>query len=382
MDTEKKEKFFLDPNITDPAERVKLVENIIANSSPEQLDTTSINALSNYIIFSMDKKERLEHNIITKNFRQSIARREVSLEQFAENLANRNSGWSKDKTSSDDILYELAINDKNILFMPKKTITPEDIETIPGLKELVEDIHKIEELIETKKANGEKYGTLYKQLVELRKDQYELRAMYKKPIRLLNVRKSIINLDLSEKVVEGPDGLPVSTGIINLYTPRHICLLLSNYSRIKEECWDNFESDVHWMMEDLEELIDKTFKKNYPMYYDLIIYKIDGKSNAEIQDRLDIDYGIRHTVEYISSLWCNKIPKMIAETASREWLVWHYTKEVPGKWKKCSKCGQTKLANNIFFSKNNTSKDGFYSMCKECRNKRYQEKKMIPKGRS
>ena len=48
----------------------------------------------------------------------------------------------------------------------------------------------------------------------------------------------------------------------------------------------------------------------------------------------------------------------------------HYTEEERGKWKRCSKCGQIKLANNRFFSKNNTSKDGWYSICKECRNKK------------
>ena len=61
---------------------------------------------------------------------------------------------------------------------------------------------------------------------------------------------------------------------------------------------------------------------------------------------------------------------MIARTASDEWLIWNYTMKEPGKWKRCSKCGQIKLAHNHFFSKNNTSKDGYYSICKECRNKK------------
>ena len=56
------------------------------------------------------------------------------------------------------------------------------------------------------------------------------------------------------------------------------------------------------MMLDLEELVDAALKDKYPLYYDLLIYKIDGKSNAEIQEIIEHDYNIRHTVEYISAL--------------------------------------------------------------------------------
>ena len=92
--------------------------------------------------------------------------------------------------------------------------------------------------------------------------------------------------------------------------------------------------------------------------------------NQDIQQKLYEDYGIKHSVEYISSLWRNKIPKLIAEAAEKRWLIWHYTEEEKGKWKKCSRCGQIKLAHPKFFSKNKSSKDGYYSICKCCRNKK------------
>ena len=106
-----------------------------------------------------------------------------------------------------------------------------------------------------------------------------------------------------------------------------------------------------------------------------MIYKIDGKSNAEIQEIIEQDYNIRHTVEYISALWRNKIPKLLAEQEKKDYLEWYYMNVEYGKWKRCSKCGQYKVANNKFFSKNKTSKDGFYSICKECRNKKPAQKK-------
>ena len=105
--------------------------------------------------------------------------------------------------------------------------------------------------------------------------------------------------------------------------------------------------------------------------------KIKGRSNIEIQEALFKKHGIKHSVEYISSLWRNKIPKLIAEKEKKDFLVWYYTHEDPegAKWKRCSCCGQTKLAHPKFFSKNNTSKDGFYSLCKECRSEKNKKDK-------
>jgi hypothetical protein len=357
----------MDISLTTPEERVEKVKEIIANTPSEKLTPRYLEKLTDYIFWALDKKERLEHTISTDNRMKTVNKREFSFEGLVERLEN-----------GEDGIYNMIANDKNIIFSHKIEITEEDINTIPGLKDLVEEIKKVEELC--KNARGNRAYLLKKQLIEMRKDQYEILFAYKKPIRMMNIKKTYSFLDLSEKIKEDENGNVVSTGYINLYNPAHISLLLCHYSKIKEECWDRFESDMRWMMEDLDNLIEKTFKDKYPLYYDLIIYKIDGKSNLEIQDLLARDHKVRHSVEYISALWRNKIPKMIAETASNDWLIWHYTEEERGKWKRCSKCGQIKLANNRFFSKNNTSKDGFYSICKECRNAKTKEKKILPKG--
>lgn len=74
-------------------------------------------------------------------------------------------------------------------------------------------------------------------------------------------------------------------------------------------------------MEDLDVLVDSTLKKDFPLYYKLLIYKIDGRSNLEIQEALKDEFDITYTVEYLSSLWRNKIPKLIAEKAKEEYLI-------------------------------------------------------------
>ena len=340
----------LDYTLKTEEERVKKVEEIIANTPSEKLTSYYLNKLTEYILEARNKKERLENSIITQNHKIVMDRREVSFEGLVSKLEN-----------GEDGIYAMIANDKNIIFSPKIEITAEDLIEIPGMQELTDEIKRLEKLAEG--ATGRRAYSFKKQIIDMYKDRYVLRAAYRKPIHFTNIKKSFSRLDLTEKIFIDENDNVQSTSFINLFTPEHISLLLCNYSRIKQESWSNFESDIRWLMEDLDNLIEHTFE-DYPLYKDLIIYKIDGKSNLEIQDKLAIDHGIRHSVEYISALWRNKIPKMIAETAVKEWLIWHYTFEERGNWKRCSKCGQIKLAHNKFFSKNNTAKDGYYSICK------------------
>ena len=347
----------MDFSLETPEERNEKVKEIIANTPPEKLTPNYLEKLTDYIIFAMDKQERKRKKILTDNRMVTVNKRETSFEGLVGKLEN-----------GEDGIYNMIANDKNIIFQPKVTITEQDLAEIPELRALREAIDEVEE--QAKNARGKRAYLLRKQLIEMRQDQYIIRNAYKKPMYCRNIIKSIPKFNLDENITIDENGEPHSNGIISFFNEKHISALLCNYSRLKEDTYDNFLSDAKWMMMDLDNLVDRTLKEKYPLYYDLVIYKIDGKQNVEIQELLFEKHGIKHSVEYLSSLWRNKIPKLIAEQAVDDWLVWHYTAEERGKWKRCSRCGQIKLAHNHFFSKNKTSKDGFYSICKECRNKK------------
>lgn len=354
----------LDYTLQDPGARNELVKKIIEQTPPQRLTPKYLQLLSDYLVFAMDKEERKKKNIITDNRMVTVNKRETSFEGLVEKFQN-----------GEDGIYNIITNDKNIIFTPKISITEEDIQTIPGMKQLRDAIAQIE--AQEKVATGKRRFLLKKQLIEMRKDQYVLKSTFKAPIYCLNATKSFNHIALEEKISVNEDGSLKIEGNFSLLNPDHVSAVLCNYSRIKQDCWGQFSSDAYYMIQDLENLVDKTLEKDFPLYYDLLIYKIDGKTNEEIQSLLERDYGVRHSVEYISSLWRNKIPKMIAEQARKDWLIWHYTFEEKGQWKKCSRCGQIKLAHNMFFSKNNTSKDGFYSICKDCRNAKTKAKRML-----
>lgn len=347
----------LDYSLETPQERNELVKKIIDETPPEQLTNKYLTILSDYIIFAMDKEERKKKKILTDNRMVTVNRRETSFQGLAGQLEN-----------GEDGIYNMIANDKNIIFMPRVSITEEDIKEIPGLKELRDAIDVVEK--QFKAATGKRKFLLKKQLIEMRQDQYVIKSAYRQPMYMMNVTKSFSKLQLDGKITIADDGTVSSTELVSLFDQKHVSALLCNYSKLKEDAWGKFGSDSYYLMEDLDNLIERTLKDKYPLYYDLLIYKIDGKQNIEIQELLNEKHGIKHSVEYISSLWRNKIPKLLAEQAQEDYLVWHYTMEERGKWKRCSRCGEVKLAHNRFFSKNKTSKDGFYSICKCCRNKK------------
>lgn len=347
----------LDYSLQTPEERNELVKKIIDETPPEQLTNKYLEILSDYIIFAMDKEERKQKKILTDNRMVTVNKRETSFQGLAGQLEN-----------GEDGIYNMIANDKNIIFTPKICITQKDVDEIPALRDLRAAIETVEK--QEKAATGKRKFMLKKQLIKMRQDQYVIKNSYRQPMYFTNAIKSFSKTNFDEKIEITKDGEVKSDGLVSFFNPKHISALLCNYSKLKEDAWGKFWADSYFLMEDLDALIERTLKDDYPLYYDLLIYKIDGKQNVEIQTLLNEKHGIKHSVEYISSLWRNKIPKLLAEKAQEEYIVWYYTTQEYGKWKKCSRCGQIKLADNRFFSKNKTSKDGFYSICKCCRNKK------------
>lgn len=355
----------MDWTLESPEERRDKVQEIIDNTPPEKLTPYYLTKMADYMLYAIDKQEKKtgqKNNILTDNHMVTVNKRELSFEGLSEKLEGGESA-----------VHNIIANDKNIIFSKRAPITKKDLEEIPYLKELRQEIKKLREVLKTK--TGKEAYILGQQIKELSQDQYIIKDSFRKPIRFTHSLNYSSNseIDLSEEIWIDENGEIQHKGFVNLFNPKHISLLLQYYTKIKENAYDSFTSDFHWILEDLENYTSRALEDKYPMYYDLLVYKIDGMKNIDIQKKLQEDYGIKHSVEYISALWRNKIPKLIAEEAEKDWLLWYYTVKEKGKWKKCSRCGEIKLAHNKFYSKNRTSKDGFYSICKECRNKKYKE---------
>lgn len=302
----------------------------------------------------MEKQEKKERKILTDNRMATVNKRETSFEGLVSQLEN-----------GEDGIYNLITENKQTIFQPKVTITKKDLEEIPELRQLRDAIDVWDARL--KVVEGKDAFTIKKALIEMRKDQYLIKAAYRRPIVPNKLTRSQHFFQLDDGIVGfDEEGYPIPYGF-SLMDPKVCSAILCNYSRLKEDSYDNFEGDTWYLIYDFENTCDRALEK-YPLYMRIVECKIDGMQNIDIQETLQNEFGIKHSLEYISSLWRNKIPKLIASQAEDEFLNWYYTTQEKGKYKRCSRCGQVKLAHNKYFSKNKTSKDGFYSICKCCRN--------------
>lgn len=324
----------LDYTIDSLEERKLVVEKVLREEQNPNLDR-----LADYLIMCMEKQEKKEKKIITLNRQSTIDKRETSFEGLVDKLEN-----------GENAIYHIAKDDKNQLFQPKKLITKQDYADFPVLRQIKDAI----DILKRKTAMGYQAYLIKKASIELYKDLYLAKKQLNPPVTPTNC--------IHSKFPRKLEGFSFSDPLV-------IEALLCNYSKLREDSWDRMDSDLWAIMMSFDKLLEDSLADNE--YYETIVkLKIDGKTNAEIRDELQTTLGLNPTTEYISTLWRNRIPKHIADFASRQHLTWFYSTMRKGTWKRCSCCKQYKLAHPYFFSKNKTSKDGLYSICKTCRNKK------------
>ena len=345
----------LDYTLKTVEERKAYVENLLSKME-ETPNSAYLEILADYLVIPIERAERKERKVMTDNRMATINKRETSLEGLVAQLEN-----------GEDGIYNLINESKTAILQPKVSITKKDLEEIPFLAQLRDSIERWEGLLRA--AEGKDAFIIKKALIEMRKDQYVIKNAYRKPMVATKLVHSHPQIILDEEYIVDSDTQEISTSGFTLCVPNICQAIHCNYSKLKQNAWGNFEGDIYFLMEDFDKLAFEVLAEN-PLLERIVQCKIDGKQNTEIQLILDEEFNKKHSIEYISALWRNKIPQIIAERASEKLLDWYYTFIEKGKYKKCNRCGQIKLAHNKYFSKNKTSKDGWYSICKECRSRK------------
>lgn len=313
--------------------------------------------MSNYILEAWAKENKLQkkHEILTKNRMKTIEKREISLDYILQlEKENKelnsyiNSFDIKQEESKNKILCN-KIKSKNINNIYTKQIE----EAINNIKSILDLSNSKEEILKLKAI-----------IIDLRKDLYFTRNCFNPPIlfnKILFSKKNDINyLNLN--------GYKNNDSSFYFHNPNHISALIHYYPLLKSKSYEELQSTLHWILIDFENLLKYSINNNLKdKYKDILICKLNGFNNEDINKFLIKKYNKGYSLNYISSLINKIIPEILVNNYLNITINWLYTYKLYGKWKKCSKCGQIKLANRMNFSLNKRGKYGLHSICKECR---------------
>ena len=184
--------------------------NFVANLPKEQVKSKKyIEILADYIISAMTKDEKKKKEIITDNRMITINKRETSYQGLVSKFEN-----------GEDGLYNLMINDKNVLLTPKVSITEKDVAEIPALKTLKDSIESVKRMEE--KATGKRKFLLKKQLIEMYQEQYIIKDLCRNTCVAPggnggNTIKNLTSADLIEHITINEEGEPESDGLVNFF---------------------------------------------------------------------------------------------------------------------------------------------------------------------
>jgi hypothetical protein len=253
-------------------------------------------------------------------------------------------------------------------------ITDEDRKNIPPLVDMYNFISALVLQIEKTTNSKEKYR-LKKILIEARQDQYAIKECYTRPIRFqpdFTSTEYLFDEDTGYYKDNG-EYHKVSTNTIDLSNPKHIYQLLNHYSALRHQHYDQPHSDMRYILDTLEELIEMTPLKE--LFSRVLVRRIDGATYEIIAKEIKDEFGMNLSVGYLSSTFANYIPKEIAKTYEQEYEDWYYIYAAKGDYKQCTGCGENKLRTPKYFRKDAKSNDGLSTKCKVCRKEMEEEKK-------
>lgn len=409
-----KKEYSLNYNIERDTERVAAIYDILdkMNHDPNQ---TELEQMASYILYGKDENgynAAQRGEITNSNTRYNSFRRKddklLSLDAILENpLADQQQlrpttsrdPYTKKKTTIQRPKYD------------KKTGALIDAgdSDIPGMRELWESIDRLEHWIHVLEGkippneddllfdNSYRLYQLKHQLIDLRRHQYYLKDSYKPTLHFLSLihpktqfydwtsdsfywmpleqwheRTSHALLHTISKKLSDYETRTLPNGeievkwvvrkhIFNWENPHHINALINNFEALSEQLREKLDTYGRTLIFDFERY--RKMAHFSPVREFLIDKKIQQYPYSNILEELQIKFGLKYNKNHLCTIYAKEIPEKIALVAKKHRLL---IETAPENRKKCFKCGRALPRDPLFFSRNNSRKDGFSSNCKEC----------------
>ena len=409
-----KKAYSLDYSIERDIDRVAAIRDIL-DALPTDPNATDLEQMASYILYGKDE-----------NGQNSIQRNETT----DRDLKRYKSYKTKDDKvqSLDEIMEVPGFDEQQIksaykrdaytapkpcILRPKydrktgEMIDPGDSD-VPGMKEQWEIIERWQRMLDiaqgkiapqegdTIVSDPYRIYQLKHNLIDIRKHQYYLKDSYKPTIHFQNLDHPKtqfydwtgdsfywISRDLWQHKVDTAYTSRVSKDLKNYETrgegdtleikwmicehtfdwenPLHVRALLNHYHTLYEALRDKLDTygrTLLWDFERYVELCDFSELRKF-----LIELRKYGLAYEDILEEMRFRYGMEYSPNYLVSVVSTEVPRKIARVAK----MLRIEGETPDKEKKkCIHCGKLMPRHPLFFSRNNSHKDGLSNTCKKC----------------
>lgn len=395
----------LDYTIDRDVDRLEYVKNLLDISTTTPSPST-LEGYATYILYGHDENG--------KNF---FSTHEDDTRKTPRRVGKRNTAPLEDFNQGDLDLRPKFSDKRPTIERPKYdrdgTLISVGDSDIPGMTQLWDTIDRLNHLIRVSQGK-ETDATILPitspralylarhWLTDMRQMQYDLKEMYRRPMRFQSVTRSptpptdfsgnasywVSREELEEKLaaprhrydpsishtIEGYETRTLPSGEIQYKwiishqafdweNPRHIAALIDHYSAIYEENFDNLLSWGRTLIMDFDLLFDECGFTPSQEY--VITRAIDGATLKQIKDELYEKFGIDVCLNTISNTRNSYVPRVMAQKATKKRLLKEATKR-----KACLKCGNLLPVSSYFFTVNSGHVDGLSNICKDCANKK------------
>ena len=314
---------------------VKLCLNTSDGIYSETNIARELEKIADYILYAPDGErinKTTEYNFYTEDeFKRKLKREgEVFLDGIVQKAT------SSGKIEEPEVIDFLIRKGNNYKLSNEQKVYKKDIEKVPELKEYQNAIDQLNKQQKNTKAvfDKKKIGGIKTLIKEDMKDVKDMRLgtiYFKQPL---------------------PDEGKIDYDEFDFFNEKHIEGLLS----IKPRC--DLQDDLACLTNDIQYLINKCSFSDVEL--DIIDMMRNNYDVSDIGEELDCKY---QTVQSM----INKIIKKIINKYEDVYEDWYYLNISKGKYKKCSKCGEIKIANERHFRKRSDNKgDGFIGVCRKC----------------
>lgn len=157
--------------------------------------------------------------------------------------------------------------------------------------------------------------------------------------------------------------------------PKHVRALFNHYCTLYDALREKLDTYGRTLLWDFDRYVQLC---NFsPLRQCIIEMRKQGYAYDDIRETVRLKFGIEYSPNYLVAIGCTEIPNKIAQIAKLQRI----DNETPlSQRKHCIHCNRLLPMHPLYFSRNNSHKDGLSNTCKECDRKRRIERGVISNG--